>query len=251
MGNGGAAVTLPNPPSRVISLQRASVQLGQRARAVHALNGIDLVVSSGERVALIGANGSGKSTLLRVMSGLQPVSSGVFEAALEHRAMVFQRPFLLRLSVLRNVALGPWLAGVPWRQARIRAQLALRQVGLEALADRSAHTLSGGQQQRVAIARAWACAPKVLFLDEPSANLDPHAKHEVESLVQQLSQQDASMTVVFASHNLGQVKRLATRVLYLEAGQIAADLPVTAFFAGEQLERDYPRAHGFVRGYRI
>ena len=234
-----------------VALHGATVLLGLRADVVRALDSVSLEISAGERVALIGANGCGKSTLLRVMAGLQGLSAGQMTGAPSRRAMVFQRPFLLRFSVLRNVALGPWLAGVPWREARIKAQAALLQLDLADLAGRSAHTLSGGQQQRVAMARAWACAPSVLYLDEPSANLDPHAKREVEFLVQQLAQTDPAMTLVFASHNLGQVKRLATRVVYLEAGRVRADLPVDVFFSGTQLEQEYPSAHSFVRGDRV
>src|SRR5690606_29955445 len=104
------------------------------------------------------------------------------------------------------------------------ALAALARVGLAELALRSARTLSGGQQQRLALARAWALQPQVLLLDEPTASLDPHAKREVEALMASFAQ--AGMTLVFASHNLGQVKRLASRVVYLEQGHIRADAPV-------------------------
>jgi tungstate transport system ATP-binding protein len=94
----------------------------------------------------------------------------------------------------------------------------LRACGLGDLAQRNARTLSGGQQQRVALARAWALEPQVLLLDEPTASLDPHAKREVEALIDEFAHQ-SRMTLVFASHNLGQVKRLASRVIYLEQGR--------------------------------
>ncbi|MCX7250425.1 MAG: ATP-binding cassette domain-containing protein, partial [Burkholderiales bacterium] len=149
------------------------------------------------------------------------------------------------------VALGLWLAGQPWRQARGRALLALGRVGLAELADRRASALSGGQQQRVALARAWALEPQLLLLDEPTASLDPHAKREVEALLGQISRDAAqaeAMTLVFASHNLGQVKRLASRVVYLEGGRILADLPVNDFFNDALLAGNYPEAQAFVRG---
>jgi tungstate transport system ATP-binding protein len=88
--------------------------------------------------------------------------------------------------------------------------------------------LSGGQQQRLALARAWALEPDILLLDEPTANLDPSAKREVERLIGALA--DDGVTVVMSTHNLGQAKRLATRVAYLEAGRLVVDLPVDRFF---------------------
>ena len=118
-------------------------------------------------------------------------------------------------------------------------------MGLLAQAQRPAKTLSGGQQQRLALARACACQPDLLLLDEPTASLDPHAKRDVETLIAALGQHK---TLVFASHNLGQVKRLATRVLYLEQGRVLADLSVQDFFSGDVLPCHHPEAHLFVQG---
>jgi tungstate transport system ATP-binding protein len=146
------------------------------------------------------------------------------------------------------VALGLWLHGTPWGVAKLKALDALQRVGLRDLARRPARKLSGGQQQRVALARALALSPQMLLLDEPTASLDPHAKREVEALVSDLAQQGDGMTLMFASHNLGQVKRLATRVIYLEHGHIVADLPVHHFFDGALLQTQYPQAHLFVKG---
>lgn len=169
--------------------------------------------------------------MLRTLHGLiRPVSGSFQQDALARQAMLFQRPYMLRASVLNNVALGLWLGGLPWKQAREQALQALERVGLADLAGRNAKTLSGGQQQRVALARAWACKPQVLLLDEPTASLDPTAKREVERLMAEFS--DAGMTLIFSSHNLGQVKRLASRVIYLEQGQLVADLPTDAFLTG-------------------
>ncbi len=208
-------------------LESVRVQLGHTC----ALRNCSLSIAPGERVALVGANGSGKSTLLRTLHGLLATAGGiVLSGATGQQAMLFQRPHMLRTSVQNNVALGLWLHGMRWRKARERALQALERVGLAALAGRNARALSGGQQQRVALARAWALAPRVLLLDEPTASLDPGAKREVEHLMTEFA--DAGMTLVFSSHNLGQVKRLATRVIYLEGGEIVADLPVDAFFNG-------------------
>ena len=226
----------------VCRIEAASVNFGK----VSALKNVNLAIQQGERVALVGSNGSGKSTLLRLVHGLIAPSSGRRHAhATLKQAMLFQRPFLMRTSCLNNAALGLWLRGIPWRDAKVNALEALSKVELADLAHRSARTLSGGQQQRLALARAWAMQPDVLLLDEPTSSLDPHAKREVEALMAKLS---GAMTLIFSSHNLGQVKRLATRVIYLEAGRILADLPVDDFFKGDLLQTAYPAAHLFVKG---
>ncbi|PIQ51758.1 MAG: phosphate ABC transporter ATP-binding protein [Comamonadaceae bacterium CG12_big_fil_rev_8_21_14_0_65_59_15] len=233
----------------VFELCDVSVQFGAPERGVRALANVNLQVHAGARVALVGANGCGKSTLLRVLHGLIVPSAGQLHSAPDVcQAMLFQKPHLLRLSVLRNVALGLWLRGTPWRQCKALALAALQRVGLSELAQRNARGLSGGQVQRVAMARAWALQPQVLLLDEPTASLDPHAKREVEALIDEFASGPNAMTLVFASHNLGQVKRLASRVIYLEHGRVLADLPVDDFFSGPLLQQQYPAAHLFVKG---
>ncbi len=212
------------------------------------LHGIDLVIGAHERVALIGPNGCGKSTLLRLIHGLMPPTSGQREARPGLRqAMLFQRPHMLNTTARRHVALAPWLAGGSWSQALERADQALQRVGLGHIAHQSARTLSGGQQQRVALARVWALRPEVVLLDEPTSSLDPRAKQEVEHLLAQWMASPEAPTLVFASHNLGQVKRLATRVVYIESGRVMADLSVREFFDGP-LAQTHPQAHLFVRG---
>jgi tungstate transport system ATP-binding protein len=225
-----------------VQLQGVDLRYG----AVRALHGVDLRIAAGERVALIGANGSGKSTLLRVLHGLlRPTTGAMTRDRALRQAMVFQRPFALRASALFNVALAPWLRGTAWSQARQDALLALGRVGLAPQALRNARTLSAGQLQRLALARAWALKPQLLLLDEPTASLDPHAKREVEALMADFAA--SGMTLVFASHNLGQVKRLATRVVYVEQGRVLADLPVREFFEGA-LGRTSPEAASFLKG---
>jgi tungstate transport system ATP-binding protein len=229
--------------SAVLSLQHVSVQFDKHL----VLHDVSLQMKAGERVALVGANGSGKSTLLRVAHGLLKVSSGSVVVASEVRqAMVFQRPHMLRTSVLRFVVWGLSLQGTPWREAHVRAIQALERVGLQDMADRSARTLSGGQQQRLALARAWALSPNFVLLDEPTSSLDPHAKREVERLLAEWVAV-AEVSLLFSSHNLGQVKRLATRVIYLEAGRVLADLPVDEFF-NRPLGESHPEAHMFLKG---
>jgi tungstate transport system ATP-binding protein len=236
-------MTSPIPP--LISLHGAGVRFGERT----ALKGIDLALHKGERLALIGSNGSGKTTLLRLLHGLLPLSAGRREVQpssaggpLPRMAMLFQKPFMLNLSVRRNLLLGLWLQGVPRGERRERADAALQRVGLAAEAARPAGDLSGGQQQRLALARAWALQPDILFLDEPTASLDPGAKLEVETLVADLGR--SGVTVVMSTHNLGQAKRLSTRVVYLEAGRLVADAPTESFF-NPTLQ---PEAASFLRG---
>jgi tungstate transport system ATP-binding protein len=213
----------------LIELKGAAVRFGR----VAALTGIDFVLHPGERVALVGANGSGKTSLLRLLHG-QLAHAGTRHAWRDAagrepaQAMVFQRPFLLRLSVWHNLMIALWLAGVPRSERATRATQALARVGLAEQRDRPARVLSGGQQQRLALARAWAVRPRVLFLDEPTASLDPNAKREVEQLIAEFAQE--GMAVVMSTHNLGQAKRLATRVVYLEGGHVIVDLPTLLFF---------------------
>jgi len=223
----------------ILSLDRVGLRYGD----VAALDDVSLRIDRGDFVALIGANGSGKTTLLQVLHGLV-AHTGARTVAPQASAqvMVFQRPFMLRLSVWNNLRLALWLAKVPADAHAARATEALHRAGLSELRDRQARSLSGGQQQRLALARAWATRPAVLFLDEPTANLDPSAKREIEAMLAHLKAD--GMTMVMSTHNLGQAKRLATRVVYLDQGHIHADLPTARFF-GEHLDA---RADLFLKG---
>ena len=233
----------------LLSVNAASVRLSAQTGAQLALSQVSLRINAGERIALVGANGSGKSTLLRLINGLLlPVQGQVHAQPGASQAMLFQRPHMLRLSVLRHVALGLWLRGTPWTAARAQALQALQRVGLADLAERAARTLSVGQQQRVAMAQALAMEPMLLLLDEPTASLDPHAKREVEALMEDFARSHPQAAMVFASHNLGQVKRLAQRVVYLEGGRVLADLPVADFFNPAVLQSRSPSAHLFTQG---
>ena len=241
----GSAGDMPTP---VFHLQSAGLAFG----GLHALRDITLTITLGESVALVGANGSGKSSLLRLLHGLlEPTAGRCLADAVARQAMLFQRPFMLRTSAQNNVALALWLRGARWREARAQALQALARVELTDQATQAARTLSGGQQQRLALARAWALQPDVLLLDEPTASLDPHAKREVEQLIAEFSSGQGRarpVTLVFASHNLGQVKRLASRVIYIEQGRVLADLPVQEFFDTGRLQDVSPAAHLFVKG---
>ena len=221
-----SAMNEMNATTAMLTLDHVGVRYGE----VAALKDASLRIDRGDSVALIGANGSGKTTLLQALHGLLAhTGTRTVAAQATAQVMVFQRPFMLRLSVSNNLAVALWLAGVPARERAARATEALHRAGLFELRSRQARALSGGQQQRLALARAWATRPAVLFLDEPTANLDPSAKREIEAMLAGFRHD--GMTLVMSTHNLGQAKRLATRVVYLDHGHIRADLPTDLFFA--------------------
>jgi tungstate transport system ATP-binding protein len=213
-------------PLPLLALSGVTVRYGTLA----ALRDVDVQIRRGEFVALVGSNGAGKTTLLHALHGLLPHTGTrrVAETGAT-QAMVFQRPFMLRLSVLNNLRIALWLANVPKAERAGRAREALQRSALADRAERPARTLSGGQQQRLALARAWAVRPDILFLDEPTSNLDPAAKKEIEAMLAAFAAD--GMTLVMSTHNLGQAKRLATRMIHLDGGTIRADLPTERYFS--------------------
>jgi tungstate transport system ATP-binding protein len=184
---------------------------------------------------VLGPNGAGKSVMLRLCHGLLDPSSGSIRWATpdsrrapRRQAMVFQRPVLLRRSVFANLSFALKIAGIERDERYRRAWAALARVGLGAFADRPARVLSGGEQQRLALARAWMLEPDVLFLDEPTANLDPGATREIEAIVQSIH--ESGTKIVFVTHNLGQAKRLGDEVLFLDRGRLVERASVERFF---------------------
>jgi tungstate transport system ATP-binding protein len=156
--------------------------------------------------------------------------------------MVFQRPVMLRRSALGNVTYGLKLAGASRPDRYRRAHDVLDSVGLGAVANRPARVLSGGEQQKLALARAWALRPEVLFLDEPTANLDPSATREVETIVDRI--RDSGTKVVMTTHNLGQARRLGDEILFISAGRVTEHSPVERFFE----QPSTAEAVAFVKG---
>lgn len=217
---------------------------------VPVLGGIDLVLAAGGRTVLLGPNGAGKSTLLRVLHGLIPPSAGSIRwggagARPLGQAMVFQRPVLLRRSAEDNVRYALDLAGVRGTEANARIAEALDEVGLRALAARPARVLSGGEQQKLAFARVWALRPEVLFLDEPTASLDPAAARSVEKIIADIHARGT--TIIMTTHNLVQAKRLADDILFLHAGRLTERTPAQEFFAGPRSVE----AAAFLEGERL
>jgi tungstate transport system ATP-binding protein len=197
-----------------------------RAGATTMLDRISLQIGTGEPTAIVGPNGSGKTTLLRAVMGLAEVSNGQILVGYAVRAIVFQKPVMLRRSVGANVAFALRAAGQVGNHQAI-ADL-LEQVGLSALADRPARQLSGGEQQRLAIARALARQPKLLLLDEATASLDPAQTKIIEDLIGSIAR--SGVKIVFATHDLGQARRLAGDVVFLVKGRVAEHAPVDRFF---------------------
>ena len=218
----------------ILPLELAGITYGSNGQAI--ISDVSLRIEAGPSTIILGANGAGKSILMRLMHGLLQPSAGTLRwnepdpASLRRRqAMVFQRPVMLRRSVLANVVYALDLAGVAAAERERQALAALDEVGMRELAQRPARVLSGGEQQRLALARAWALHPEVLFLDEPTANLDPSATREIEKVINAF---DAAGTkIVMATHNLGQARRLGDEVIYLHAGRVLERAPIDAFFA--------------------
>ncbi|MEL6678009.1 MAG: ATP-binding cassette domain-containing protein [Pseudomonadota bacterium] len=180
---------------------------------------------------VMGPNGAGKSLMLRVLHGLlTPSTPGCVEVArtLARQAMVFQKPVLLRRSVAGNIDYALKTCGVARRDRPRRRGELLALGGLTALADRAARSLSGGEQQRLALVRALATEPDLLFLDEPTASLDPAATKAIEDLLQGALL--GGTKVVMVSHDPGQAKRLATDIVFLNRGRVVEHSPAGAFF---------------------
>jgi len=227
-----------------IVFSEVSVLLGE----VTILDRLTLTFASNAPTVLIGPNGSGKTTVLRAAMGLIPVTRGRVTwggrdaSPPDRRAILFQRPAMLRRSAAGNVRYALAAAGVPRGQRANRAAELLALVGLEGLQQRPARRLSGGEQQRLALARALARDPEVLFLDEPTASLDPAATKAIEDIVRAVSAR--GVKVVMATHDLGEAKRLASEIVLLHRGRLIENGPVSEFFANPRTQE----ARKFIAG---
>jgi len=233
--------------SAILPLALRDVSFAVGGRPI--IDRVSLRLEAGPSTIILGANGAGKSVLMRLMHGLIEPSAGDLRwsdvdsaRARRRQAMVLQRPVLLRRSVLDNVSYALQAAGAARAERVQLATEALESVGLVHLARRAARTLSGGEQQRLALARAWALHPEVLFLDEPTANLDPGATREIENVIKAF---DASGTkIVMSTHNLGQARRLGDEVLFIHQGRVVEHTPVDRFFPMPAS----PEAMAFIKG---
>jgi tungstate transport system ATP-binding protein len=220
-------------PRSLLPLRLEDVAFAVGGRRI--IDQVSLTLEAGSRTLIVGPNGAGKSVLLRLCHGLIQPTSGTIDWTTpelpgepRRQAMVFQRPVLLRRSALANIAYALAVARVPARQREERAREALHKVGLDALAAHPARVLSGGEQQRVVLARAWALNPEVLFLDEPTANLDPGATHEIERVIGAMHA--AGTKIVMVTHNLGQARRLGDELLFLHQGRLLERASADRFF---------------------
>ena len=238
-------------PREAGSIRPVTVQgLSFAAGGQRLLDDLDLALDRTSTTVIMGPNGAGKSLLLRLLHGLLTPTSGEVRwngrapdrGVRRRQAMVFQKPVLLRRSVLGNVTYALKVHGVARAGRRARALGALADAGLEALARRPARVLSGGEQQRLALARAWATRPEVLFLDEPTANLDPAGAQAVERMVAAIK--DRGTKIVLTTHDLGQARRLADEVVFLHRGRLVEHAPAPRFFDQPQSVQ----AQAFVAG---
>ena len=203
------------------------------------LRDLDFTVDRGPLTIVVGPNGAGKSLTLRICHGLLAPTRGRVRwlgpdagQATHREAMVFQRPVLLRRTALANVEYALSLRGLARPERRRRADEALERTGLTRLSRRPARALSVGEQQRLALARAWALDPEVLFLDEPTASLDPAATLAVEGIVRAIH--ESGKKIVMTTHDLGQARRLADEVLFLHEGRLVERAAAEDFFRKPQ-----------------
>ncbi len=219
-----------------------------KAGAVTILDGVTQTIAAGAPTVLIGPNGAGKTTLLRVVMGLAKPDAGSIvwgnrdDAAKVRRAIVFQRPVMLRRSAAANIAYALGAAGVPRAQHETCIAELLSLVGLDALATRPARKLSGGEQQRLALARALARDPSVLLLDETTASLDPAATKAIEDIIRAVA--GRGVKVVMSTHDLGQARRLGGDVVLMHRGRVIEHGPAAQFFAQPKTEQ----ARAFIAG---
>ncbi len=218
------------------------------ASEVTILDNISLTLDAGPPTVLIGPNGSGKTTLLRAAMGLIPVTRGRISwggretSAPTRRAIMFQRPAMLRRSASGNVRYALAAASVSRGQRAERVAELMALVGLAGLERRPARRLSGGEQQRLALARALACDPAILFLDEPTASLDPAATKAIEDIVRAVTAR--GVKVVMATHDLGEARRLGGEIVLLHRGRLIESGSASEFFAAPRSEE----ARKFIAG---
>ena len=228
-----------------LTIQDVSFEIG----GIRLIKDLNCTLEAGPRTMILGANGAGKSLFLRLCHGLiRPTTGRVLWQGAKGRdpadaqAMVFQRPVMLRRSVAANVDYALKLRGMAAAERRAAVEDALGHTGLQRLADNPARVLSVGEQQKLALARAWALQPEVLFLDEPTASLDPAATHAVEQIINAI---DAAGTrIVMTTHDLGQARRLGDEVMFLNRGRLLEKALAERFFS----EPENDLAQAFLKG---
>ncbi len=235
-------------PILPLSLEGVSFEIS----GMRLIKDISCTFEASQRTVIIGPNGAGKSLLLRLCHGLIEPSSGAVRWSghgagrgvnlKPQQAMVFQRPVMLRRSVADNVHYALTFQNISRAKRHDIVSNVLQRTGLQGRANQPARILSGGEQQRLALARAWAISPEIMFLDEPTANLDPSATHSVEEIIQAIY--ESGTRIVMTSHDLGQARRMADDIMFLHRGRLLEQAPVSQFF--ESPKNDLAQA--FIRG---
>lgn len=227
-------------------------EIGKRIDGREILSGCNFRLDKGEVHALIGPNGAGKTTLLRILNLIERPTSGKLDfnglqgtadARTELRkeiTMVFQQPVLFKTTVYKNVAYGLKVRKLPSHEVRERVREALRLVGMEDYGHQRAWTLSSGEAQRVALARALAVRPRLLCMDEPTANLDPYNARKVEETIRKIKTRYGT-TILLATHNLFQAQRLCDGIIFLYNGRVIETSDTRTFFERpkEELSRRF------------
>lgn len=182
-------------------------------------------IKHGSRTAIIGPNGAGKSTLLNIIAGLLPASGGTVEydgssvIPAGDMTLVFQSPYLISTTVFGNIAYPLKIRGVDEKRIETRVHELMDELNLTGLEKQKAWKLSGGEKQKVALARALSFKPRLLLLDEPTANIDPHTTAEIEKLLLSIGEKQ-DITIVTVTHNLAQAKRMCDEIIMLHNGEI-------------------------------
>lgn len=196
-------------------------------REVKALDNLTFKAEGGKLIVLLGVNGAGKTTLLRIGAGLEKPDRGsvyfndkpITDKSLRRIAtLVFQRTAMFSVSVYDNLAYGLKLRGKEDSEIKEKIAEALHEVGLENFEKRRAKRTSGGEQQRISLARAFLLEPKILLLDEPTANLDPRIAVIIEKAI--MKRKSRENIIVMATHNLSQAKRLGDEIVHIHGGKI-------------------------------
>jgi tungstate transport system ATP-binding protein len=230
-----------------IEAQKLRVERGGRT----ILDNVDFAIDADAAATiLLGPNGAGKSVLIRCLAGLMQPDSGTLtwagkvpdRARISRIGFVFQRPILLERSALANIDYALRVTNAPVSDRVAAALQALDGAGLAHLAEQPARSLSAGEQQRLALARAIACAPELLILDEPTANLDPASTAAFEQSLHGIRQRGTP--IVLITHDLGQARRLGDRIVFMHQGCIVETTPAAQFFTKPQC----PQAAAFVKG---
>jgi tungstate transport system ATP-binding protein len=220
-------------------------------RNVKALNSVSLEMEGGKIIVFLGVNGAGKSTLMRILSGLENPDSGTIlfnnqntdSKTLRHiSTLVFQKTIMFTMNVYDNLAYGLKIRRVPKEEIAKRIPEALQAVRLTGFEKRRAKKLSGGEQQRIALARAFLLDPNVLFLDEPTANLDPNSAAIIEKAI--IGKKSSRRIIVMATHNLNQARRMADEIIHIHDGEIVEAAKPEDFFLNPKSEITRKFIHG-------